>query len=729
MKIFVIYQLIITPPLEKNLFNETPKSNRALLILYRIFQFAHNAVNLNPEKTKANVARSLANRRPPTRSKISKMNLDDDNFFIDVSPTIYEIEDKTKNEINIPIDKVSSEIEIPLNGYLENDVNTLVGRKDHEKLEKKKSISNENLSMGLLLEGEKIDEKENSDPWRRSSRTRWSLQHPSRYKRKDETTTETNPSSKSELESVLEKVLRRKGDFEPYSKAPDVVEPQKPVSTWRRKSFVTEATLRETKQKLRHLSIDKTAVKNDKEEIDDGICTESKGNSDKEDEKIDSNPGFINSTIVENQLTNSLESRTINKSDDWFDRRKSYGFEPVQSQRNIISSLNSSPKTNLSTDSGICRSSELELVSTPIIKKVTEATEDRIRVTNEEENKYRESVVTKDVSELKQKFENFDKPRNGATVVTLMEEPKVKISDPFDSQREAIKKGRVLETIRRFEPTPLIKANSYFLEQIAEKPNPTSINSDLDILSKRHSIACDDSAYMPSTFITPEPSFAEKISLPGKPTVVNVNNFESDDTPLPVVDIDTKKPKKVEFSKTEVHFAAAEPGKIKIVETDEKPPPNNLYRRKKRSVSASPKIGLPQTKFGDYEKSLFCDKSADKDDDVSRSAECVKIDNKSSDYSSPYTSTTSDNGLAVTISSMKPTDYRRASWSVVENPSSSQTENKAGYSTKINFDGGGVTVVADVKTSQYEQHRKSFADLNETNDKVCNFGEYTFMLL
>ncbi|XP_023718334.1 uncharacterized protein LOC111870354 isoform X2 [Cryptotermes secundus] len=76
-----------------------------------------------------------------------------------------------------------------------------------------------------------------------------------------------------------------------------------------------------------------------------------------------------------------------------------------------------------------------------------------------------------------------------------------------------------------------------------------------------------------------------------------------------------KKHKKVEFCKTEVHFAA-EPGRFNIVETDEKPPPNNIRRRRRTSsgtILVTPhlqdanRISLPEIRFGDspYEKKLL----------------------------------------------------------------------------------------------------------------------------
>lgn len=76
----------------------------------------------------------------------------------------------------------------------------------------------------------------------------------------------------------------------------------------------------------------------------------------------------------------------------------------------------------------------------------------------------------------------------------------------------------------------------------------------------------------------------------------------------------SKRTKKVEFCKTEVHFAA-DCGKVNIVETDEKPPPTQNFRRRRRNsgIVDEPtaedynKLGLPVLHFGDtsYEKSLL----------------------------------------------------------------------------------------------------------------------------
>ncbi|CAH1405051.1 unnamed protein product [Nezara viridula] len=83
-----------------------------------------------------------------------------------------------------------------------------------------------------------------------------------------------------------------------------------------------------------------------------------------------------------------------------------------------------------------------------------------------------------------------------------------------------------------------------------------------------------------------------------------------------------KKVKKVGFCKTEVHFAP-DSGKINIVETDEKPPPTQVFRKKKRNRGSRSRGGnnLPKHYFGDMD---------DFGEDSNQSNESDKEDSNSS---------------------------------------------------------------------------------------------------
>lgn len=87
---------------------------------------------------------------------------------------------------------------------------------------------------------------------------------------------------------------------------------------------------------------------------------------------------------------------------------------------------------------------------------------------------------------------------------------------------------------------------------------------------KRHSIAVDESKYVKDTT---------------RKSPVNINRL-SDWNAASILDDNNRRLRRVEFCKTEVHFAA-ESGRVNIVETDEKPPSTNNFRRRRRHSSIS----------------------------------------------------------------------------------------------------------------------------------------------
>lgn len=699
------------------------------MVRYFCFQLHDNLVNLNVEKSKASVARLLPSRRPPTRSKLTKTRDEDDdndndlhyrsykqNGIDSICPIETTSTKKFENEnlatdfaaLTSPQQTAAAVAAVTASGLQSPSAVTISPLRVHETLSKKKSISDENLASV-------DDNNTNSESWKRNSKNRWSFQYP-RSKFKDSTRTENGfPEAKSELENVLQRVLRSKGEsllnkvqqnhsinVEEVGIRSKIIEP---TVYPKRKSFVTEESLKETKQRLRHLNgfngfESQSEISNNSSssiggssavEPDDGICTDSRGESDKDDEcnsatgvTSDSTNSFINTGISSSAIDTSSY-----KSDEWYDRRKSYGFEPVSNfslKKTIFSDVKPTPKTNLSTDSGICRSSELELASTSMIRKLT------AEVKSHQEESHIQKTETPqqmpkgaDVFELLRKFEKrvadeaataakpttdnswkttsdltersltsgvdlWRRPRtpkdddsvpaarvnNDSWIRTARTSPDSFELDTSTSSKTSIAsatswstttsktrasdlaetppvtRGRVLEALESLRQS----SNSNAFEPHSQLFRRSNDSQEMDDLAlKRHSIACDDAKYVISKFADTDATsrFRDKLSSPQtsdqlKTTVVNVNGGEA--VPLVAGEVtvppaDVKKPKKVEFSKTEVHFAAAEPGKIKIVETDEKPPPTNLYRRKRRSVSASPKmlgVGSGYTKFGDHEQ-------------------------------------------------------------------------------------------------------------------------------
>lgn len=240
----------------------------------------------------------------------------------------------------------------------------------------------------------------------------------------------------------------------------------------------------------------------------------------------ENNTSIHESHFLPNENTNSLESRN-NKmrdmsTDEWYSRRKSYGFEKMTPPPDTSSRMQES------TDSGLGRSGEFSSQWSPT------------------ETSPKGTVVALGENPLRH--------NNSATCITLLNGSH-DIKSPHSSYKED------------------------------------------DV--KRHSIAVDEAKYVRDNL---RRVFDTKTS-------VHLNGFYYDDLNQNGDDKD-RKSKRVEFCKTEVHFAA-ESGRVNIVETETKPPPTNNFRRRRRtnsggSIGASYleaiHSGAPVTHFGDTEK-------------------------------------------------------------------------------------------------------------------------------
>lgn len=113
-------------------------------------------------------------------------------------------------------------------------------------------------------------------------------------------------------------------------------------------------------------------------------------------------------------------------------------------------------------------------------------------------------------------------------------------------------------------------------------------NSENGYENKRHSIAVDETKYVKDS--------KTLINLNG----LNAKEWNSSSSNL--LDESGRRLKRVEFCKTEVHFAA-ESGRVNIVETDGKPPSTNNFRRRRRisapSASMETVASGPLMHFGD----------------------------------------------------------------------------------------------------------------------------------
>lgn len=202
------------------------------------------------------------------------------------------------------------------------------------------------------------------------------------------------------------------------------------------------------------------------------------------------------SSLEQNSKSLELRKNREGNTEDWLNRRKSYGFEKMHQPAETFNGIESS------TDSGLGRSSDLASNWSPTVDS-------------------QRTIIT-----------FGDKTKPATTSISLFSNPK----SPESSEK----------------PIPMRRSTLDKKEEL-----------------KRHSIAVDESRYVDEHCRT---SNDRKISL------VNLNGAHMVDR-SPSND---GRHKKVEFCKTEIHFAA-DSGRVNIVETDGKPPPTSNFRRRRRT--------------------------------------------------------------------------------------------------------------------------------------------------
>lgn len=600
-----------------------------------------NSLDLTSEKAKASVGRSVI-RRPPTRSRVRE-ELHNGNTIVPsskfhtqnlqntastnlhrVSRLCHQIHENACRETfgtyfhrSQPHQRQEQKrIEQRQNGdgsenssheiEIENELNKSIN--GHTNLTRTKSTSSEDLLHQSNIEKDKkksiedLEDLEQLQNWRRTSKIRRSLQFPKQNNNKSQ------PSRPPDLPQNTGSVRKIREDLETgrrlntalrgnnvdlealdqilqsisssssiYS---DNSEQQDKDTSKKRNSFVTVETLKEVKGRLRRTSFPSSDVYRMKkdEEPDDGIVTEETVN------EPSTSPSRMKSYIYGMETLNgttlngsslngaplsgtgSLESRSkyvnnsvLNRNEDWYNRRKSYGFEQVQhhQEQSSISSKTKS-KVESSTDSGICRSSEI--------------------------------VLKNDVDD--KLFDSGIHPGSVKKFSTLFEQNNLK--------KEVLnwKNGDVESTTIRI---PIGQNQRPVSDGMKFASNTTAWIKPEE--NKRHSIAVDEYKYVNNKNTDDK---YRRTSLAMNDTYYQEDGEENSNG---------RKTKKVEFCKTEVHFTP-ESGRVNIVETDEKPPPTQNFRRRRRnsginlneafptSVSNN---NLPMLHFGDtsYEKNLY----------------------------------------------------------------------------------------------------------------------------
>lgn len=477
----------------------------------------------------------------------------------------------------------------------------------HEELKRTKSTSSEDLPS---LEKEKstksiedLEDLEQLRNWRRTSKVRRSLQFAKQKSPEEDSETGRRLSAAlrgnnvdlEALDQILQSISSSSSTYSDESRKDLPEKDEISPSKQKRNSFVTVESLREVKGRLRHTS---DIYQQEKDpEVDDGIVTEDpKPPEMPAGSRVRSYVYGMEAMLNKKPVlgTGSLESKSKqlnwnsnNRGEDWHNRRKSYGFEQVTNEQEAtIQSSISKTRVDSSTDSGICRSTEIV-----VPKKDSES----------------DSVGVSSVKKFTSMFETRDsnnpfssrKARDELTNV-WNRRSSIEANGEWRQQANKNKSDNIESTTITI---PIVSDSSSKFPERA-----TWLNGDADSETKRHSIAVDESKYVTKN---PENNY-RRTSLAVNDSYPE-NNLFSDNA-------DSKKHKKVEFCKTEVHFTA-ESGKVNIVETDEKPPPTNNFRRRRKNVGPIVddfnRNGLPVLHFGDssYEKVLlglkdmeFCDK-------------------------------------------------------------------------------------------------------------------------
>ncbi|KAH1017916.1 hypothetical protein HUJ05_008504 [Dendroctonus ponderosae] len=580
-------------------------------------QLPLNPLDLTSEKSKASVGRS-ANRRPPSRPQRNPANdlhsqLRSAHFTAAtnlhrVSRLCHHIHESAvrnafgrKSPSTSPrgsADGSVSGVEIT---EIESSVtNSSSDLNAHSNLARTKSNSSEDVHQVPEAESsvksvEDLEDLEQLQSWRRNSKVRRSLQIPAAQKAPTAQLPENATVNVKKLRDELEKgrrlttALRNNSISTDLNALDNIIQSISSASSlersstddnldeeWlakhkqKRESFVTVESLQAVKGRLRHTSSPYTKL----EDSDDGIVSEDLNDNQTTvksyiygmEKALHSNKSVIGTGSLESRskLTNGTGSH---KSEDWYNRRKSYGFEKVHGSEEASSMLKGKNLVESSTDSGICRSSEIMVVPTAI-NSGSETEPEACQANGASYGKVRKMTSI------------FNQEDRGAELGKAWRQTSWKSNE--------IKSTTI--TI------PIVKNNNVVDLSWNDQPEKEGSRA-----------------------------VAEPLQLPEDENATN-----------------GRRGKKVEFCKTEVHFAA-ESGKVNIVETDEKPPPTQNFRRRRRNSGPTSdypedfnKNGLPVLHFGDtsYEKTMF---GLPDEPEKTPSAFSVVTVNTSSDYHTEYT--------------------------------------------------------------------------------------------
>lgn len=479
-------------------------------------------------------------------------------------------------------------------------------------LSRTKSTSSEDLHEKANRSTEDLEDLEQLQNWRRTSKLRRSLQYPNRQQKSGNHRPLDLPENKGNVRKIREDLetgrrlstaLRGNNvDLDALDQILQSISSSSSVQSdvperdtdlivakkTKKSSFVTVESIKDMRSRLRRTS---SPILPDREDADDGIVTEELPKPSDLITAMEGSQSRVRSYVygMETMLgkgtnvsgTGSLESRTkqLNgnsalRNEDWYSRRKSYGFEQVHDNAEDENSIALKTKNRVesSTDSGICRSTEIVVV--PAATKVSCDSNSSDNELDLAFNKNR-------------KYSSYTKLDKKDTMLEIDE-------NPFSSRKATEELANIWN-----------KRASSLGRDTYSSNSPTS---DCSLFPTK--LRSDTSSWINSDSERDSSKSTTVINDDFKYSFNNTkhSDFTDDDTLA-----NKRNNKKVEFCKTEVHFVA-DSGRVNIVETDEKPPPTQNFRRRRRNtgnfnLEELKKTGVPVLRFGDttYEKTLFGD--------------------------------------------------------------------------------------------------------------------------
>ncbi|XP_026274019.1 uncharacterized protein LOC113203501 isoform X1 [Frankliniella occidentalis] len=606
-------------------------------------QLSLHPLDLSSEKSKASVGRSIGWRRPPSR--VARTNAA--NSAASNSASGAERQDgpkETRLEITVEDDK--SEPSGPIISFPSDDdssektasiitasssVRNSSSR--HSIVESRKSCSSENLvKVGVdISDAQSVDSGSSANGFLgRSSVLRRSLQYTrppdfptgtSVRRMREEiearggvsitsvpTSPSPTPTPASAKEHTLDKVKRLVSDS---------------IAT-QNHSFVTVKSLNEVRGRLRSKVADDDAkpVNGESEEqpatdtlvSEDHVLRRVKETAKTSGPRVQSYVfGMENGRGASTDRADSPQKdKTTNgvRSEEWHRRRKSYGFETEVQNQGLLSLKES--KEDSWSDSGATLSPLLKHID--VIKRSREAGRIPRPVSLYEQDPARLDSNGDVKSNGLAALRAGDEPATKRTVVNIVEDAE-KATD-MDRRRDVLRRRTEREISRQArsarsltEPVsvsiPIVANDAVVVRADGggshddPTPEPTLLingfhydQSSKSQETKRHSIAIVEQ-------VDDDDSNDKVDANKDAPSLPRpADTYLSDSTE----DAGHARKKRVEFSKTEVHFAA-EPGRFNLVSTDDKPPPTNIVRgRRRQKLLAEQRInrsGLPEVRFGD----------------------------------------------------------------------------------------------------------------------------------